>query len=337
MATAKKLPSGSWRVRVFSHYEVKDGKKIRKYESFTSKDKTRAGKSEAERMALEWVYRRSARQRDVLLVDVVNSYINARKGVTSPSTIRAYSSYARHHLDDIGTMSINDLDMVRLQTWVSDMSMTLKPKTVNEIVSMVQSAYREKTGKSFTLTLPKEYPPDLHTPTDKEIAALMNTLPEDLKIAMLLAGFCSLRNGEICALTSDDIVGDSIVVSKIMVRDVTGDWIIKLPKEPDSVRTIPVPEKIMELIKDKKGKIVPFNPDSLSKKFGNAVKREFRLHDLRHYYASIAHYLGIPDAYIMINGGWKTESMMKRVYREAMTDKIKEENDKITKHFNRVI
>lgn len=337
MATAKKLPSGSWRVRVFSHYEVKNGKKIKRYESFTSKDKSRAGKAEAERKALEWVYKRSVRQRDVTILDAVNSYIEVRKGTVSPSTIRAYTSYKKHHLDDIGMMSINDLDMSRLQEWVSDMSKTLKPKTVNEIVSMVQSAYREKTGKNFTLTLPKEYPPDLHTPTDDEITALLDKMPDDLKICLALAAFCSLRNGEICALTSDDILEDSIVVSKIMVRDITGDWIIKLPKEPDSVRTVPVPDSIMELLKGRQGKIVPYNPDKLSKKFGKAVNHAFRLHDCRHYYASIAHYLGIPNAYIMVNGGWKTESMMVRVYREALADKIKEQHQKIMKHSKRLL
>ena len=93
----------------------------------------------------------------------------------------------------------------------------------------------------------------------------------------------------------------------------------------------------MELLKGKEGRIVPYNPDKLSKKFGKAVDHAFRLHDCRHYYASIAHYLGIPDAYIMINGGWKTESMMKRVYREALKDKISEENKKITQYSKKVM
>ena len=59
MATAKKLPSGSWRCQVFSHYEYikqPDGsvKKRRIYQSFTSNDPTRAGKRKAEAMAAEF-------------------------------------------------------------------------------------------------------------------------------------------------------------------------------------------------------------------------------------------------------------------------------------------
>ena len=49
MATAKKLPSGSWRCQVFSHIEeipLSDGtiKKKRVYKSFTCSDPSKKGK-----------------------------------------------------------------------------------------------------------------------------------------------------------------------------------------------------------------------------------------------------------------------------------------------------
>lgn len=58
MATAKKLPSGSWRCRVYSHTEevllpdrsVKE-KKI--YKSFTCDDPSAKGKRKCEKMAAE--------------------------------------------------------------------------------------------------------------------------------------------------------------------------------------------------------------------------------------------------------------------------------------------
>ena len=59
MPTAKKLPSGSWRCQVFSHYEYvkqNDGtiKKKRVYESFTCDDPSKQGKKKAEAMAAEF-------------------------------------------------------------------------------------------------------------------------------------------------------------------------------------------------------------------------------------------------------------------------------------------
>lgn len=337
MATAKKLPSGSWRVRVFSHYEVKDGKKVRRYESFTSKLKGKAGKAEAERMAAEWLYVRQERCRDVSIVDAVNSYISAKEGVLSPSSVRAYTSYRKHHLDDIGLMSVSRIDQRKLQAWVSDLSATLKPKTVREIVALVSSAYHMQTGRRLDLTTPNQTPVKQHTPSDDEVKALLDSVSEDLKICILLSAFCSLRRGEICALQREDFKDGFVTVNKSMVRDVTGCWIVKEPKTPGSVRAVPVPDKLMNMVRDREGKIVPFNPDQLTKKFRKAAKERFRFHDLRHYYASTAHYLGVPDAYIMANGGWATDSVMKRVYREALQDKRKEENDKIAKHFESIM
>lgn len=334
MATAKKLPSGSWRVQVFSHYEVVNGKKVRRYQSFTCKDPSRAGKKEAERMAAEWACERTERHRSVSLLDAVNSYINTREGVLSPSSVRAYRSYAKHHLDDVGGMDVAKINQARLQIWVSDLSKELKPKTVKEIVNLVTASIHEVTGQRITLTMPKQHPKEQHTPTDEEIKELLDSVSEDLRICILLSAFCSLRRGEICALTDKDFHDGMVVVSKTVVRDVTGDWIIKEPKTPGSVRQVPVPDKLMAMIQGRKGKIVPFVPDQLTKKFRKAVHEQYRFHDLRHYYASTAHYLGVPDAYIMANGGWKTDSVMKRVYREALPDKQKEQNEKIEKHFH---
>ncbi|MCR5474506.1 MAG: tyrosine-type recombinase/integrase [Lachnospiraceae bacterium] len=47
----------------------------------------------------------------------------------------------------------------------------------------------------------------------------------------------------------------------------------------------------------------------------------FRLHDFRHYFASYAHSLGIPGVYIIKAGGWKTDHVMKTVYRDVLKDK----------------
>lgn len=65
MPTAKKLPSGSWRCQVFSHYEeVKqpDGtiKKKRIYKSFTSDDPSRNGKKAAELAAARYAAEKKA-------------------------------------------------------------------------------------------------------------------------------------------------------------------------------------------------------------------------------------------------------------------------------------
>ena len=64
---------------------------------------------------------------------------------------------------------------------------------------------------------------------------------------------------------------------------------------------------------------------------------DMRFHDLRHYQASILHALGVPDAYIMQRGGWKTDSTLKRVYRHAMRDKQSEFDQIATDYFSTLI
>ena len=336
MSKAKKLPSGSWRVQVFSHYEYKDGKKIRKYESFTSKK----GKRDAERMAAEWLFMREKRAADTSMYAAAENYINSKSGVLTPNTIRGYKSYLKIWISKIGDMSVRAVDDVALQIWVSELAAARKPKTVREIVSFLSSAYEMAAGKRLKLTIPAPCRPDLYTPTDEDLRILLDHVAgKELEIAILLSAFCSLRRGEICALTRADFAFGCVHVSKSMSRSLIGDWIIKAPKTPESDRYVPVPPRIMDLISQKEGRIISCHPDALTNRFKRAIKyshvpHPFRFHDLRHYYASTAHYLGVPDSYIMANGGWASDNVMKRVYREALIDKKKQMNDKITAHYD---
>lgn len=333
MATARKLPSGSWRVRVFSHYEYKDGKKTARYESFTCDDPSKAGKKEAERMAAEWLFDRQRRAADITIQDAIEYYIRSKAGVLSPSTLTAYKSYQKNHYQDIEGMSIRSLDMVALQSWLS--AKTCSPKTTRNVYGLLNSAVKVYTRRDLDLTLPAAKKPELHTPTDDELKQLMNHIKgKDLEIAVVLAAFCSLRRGEICALEASDLNGDVLTISKSMVETPEGLYEIKQPKTLSSYRSVIVPESVITFFQGKEGRVFHMTPKILSNRFRRAIQysrvpNSFRFHDLRHYYASIAHALGVPDAYIMKTGGWKTDNVMKRVYREAMSDRMRSESEKV--------
>lgn len=83
MAKAKKLPSGSWRVQVFSY---KDATGKNHYESFTAPTK-----AEAEMIAAEFKASKDRKSKhDLTVEEAVNGYIQAKDGVLSPTTIREY-------------------------------------------------------------------------------------------------------------------------------------------------------------------------------------------------------------------------------------------------------
>ena len=60
MATAKKLPSGSWRCLVYD-YTDENGKRI--YRSFTSDDPSPAGKRKAEALAAQYAAEKEQKKR----------------------------------------------------------------------------------------------------------------------------------------------------------------------------------------------------------------------------------------------------------------------------------
>ena len=93
MATAKKLPSGSWRCQVYD-YTDENGK--RHYKSFTSTDQSAKGKREAERMAADYAAEKELRSHCTLTFgEAFDSYVRDRASVLAVSTIREYKRTKR--------------------------------------------------------------------------------------------------------------------------------------------------------------------------------------------------------------------------------------------------
>ena len=98
-----------------------------------------------------------------------------------------------------------------------------------------------------------------------------------------------------------------------------------------------MPRDVIDLL-PVEGRICNYTPGTLTNQFiliGKKLfgEQRFRLHDLRHYQASILHALGIPDQYIMARGGWTTDHTLKSVYRHTMTKERQKFEDKICGYF----
>ena len=46
------------------------------------------------------------------------------------------------------------------------------------------------------------------------------------------------------------------------------------------------------------------------------------------------HAIGVPDQYIMQRGGWATDGVMKKVYRDTIDEQTIKMNQKINQHFS---
>ncbi|MBQ9631755.1 MAG: site-specific integrase [Lachnospiraceae bacterium] len=342
MATAKKLPSGSWRCQVFAGYEIRDGKKKAVYKSFTVKDPSKRGKKECERLAAAWALDHEDRGDNITVFDAVRKYIDTKEKALSPSTVRGYENYLKKRIVPIQSVMLPDLTQAMVQEWVNSLSEDCSEKYIKNVLGLFNSAVAYHGGHTFEVNVPSSAKPALHTPHDEEIRILLDHIKDrpELLAAVLLAAFGSMRRGEICALLPSDFSGSRVRVSKSMVMDKDGYWVIKpTPKTDESNRTVVLPDFVVrQIVIPAKGRVVPLHPEQVSNRFRRAVRSSgvetrFRFHDLRHYYVSIAHALGVPDAYIMQMGGWKTDNVMHRVYRDTLPDVMAAEQEKMTEHF----
>ena len=341
MPKAKKTKAGTWRVTI---YDYKDSKGKVHQKTFTADSKR-----EAERLAAE--YKLSPKIQDMMIGEAVTSYINVKEAALSPSTVREYKQINRNHFETskFGAIDLSKLDSAMVQRFVSDLVEDGKsPKTVRNIYGLLISAVRMyRPGCFFTVTLPAPKKPTLYTPTTNEVNQLIEHVKTDPELyhVVLLCAFGPMRRSEACAIRYDDIdyKKNTITVRRAKVRGSDENFVYKdLPKNFSSYRTISYPADVIRAIGHGFGYVIDqASPDTISLRFTAALEAaglpHFRLHDLRHYAASILHAIGIPDQYIMQRGGWKTDHVMKRVYRDTISDVEKEMNDKINDYFSRVI
>ena len=336
MAKAKKLPSGNWRVLVYAGKE--HGKP--KYKSFTAPTRR-----EAEAKAATYTLDRKDRENGKITVrEAIDRYIQSKETVLSPSTVRGYRIIYRNNLQSIMDLKLESLTQEKIQKAISEEAKTHKPKTIRNIHGLLSSALTMfAPDLHLTTTMPQKKRPDYYTPTDADVKALLSAVEgTELEIPILLASTGSLRRSEICALTKSDVTDLGVSVTKAMVRGTNETWHIKVPKTEAGNRFIPLPPQVIAKLKAVEGdQICTLTPELLSKHFRLALEKaglpHFRLHDLRHYFASTLHAIGVPDKYIMLYGGWESESTLHGVYQHTLKNKLADTDQQVINYFSDII
>lgn len=298
-----------WRVQV-----QKDGKRY----SFTAKNK-----ADAKKQAEDFLDRKADITATPLGV-AVDQYIDIKRNVLSPATIRGYEKIRRNNMQDIMDIPIRELDSEKIQRSVNILAVDHAPKTVANaygLITATLSVYAP--NMRVNVTLPQKEPQDYDIPITRDINKLLDAASENMKTAIMLASFCSMRRGEIAALRSEDIEGNVIHIKRAAVHDAAGETVEKGTKTYKSDRYVTAPDMLLDHIKGKEGRVCPISLSTITKEFGRIRKKagvSCRFHDLRHYYASALHAIGVPDQYIQKSGGWKSDTVLKRVYRNTLSD-----------------
>lgn len=310
----EKLPSGSYRIR-----------KMYKGKTYTVIFDKKPTQKEALKAIAEELDKVHERHTSMTFSDAADSYIESKRNVLSPATIRGYQSSIKSISDKFKNKNIHDINAISVQTEINILAVNHSPKTVRNyhgFISAVLGTFCPNL--KVCTTLPQKVKNEPYIPSDQDVKAVLEYAKDtEYEIPIILACY-GLRRSEICALTVDDLDGDIVKVNKAMVLNEKNEWIIKPTKTTSSTRNIIIPMDVVDKIK-KNGYIYNGHPNSLTlflTKTENLLGiPHFSIHKLRHYFASKMSALNIPEADIMRMGGWETDHVMKSVYRHSMIDK----------------
>ena len=330
MATARKLPSGNWRVR--ATFTDADG--VKHVESFTEPTARKA-----ELQAALWqagmLEKKKARAKHPLGVAMDEYIETCRCTGLSPATIRSYAVSRNRAYGMLIERPIDKITTRDIQLWINARSKEAAPKTIKNNLSFMLSVLKsnEIYLKSEALKLPKRVNEEIKIPSDAQVSALLKEVYDcdDMYIAVALAALMGLRRGEICALRWSDISvhGDVayLNINKALVLDENKLHVEKSPKTNAGNRILPIPAALYAELKTRRSlrpTLIAITPNAITERYMRLVKQldiPPRFHSLRHYHASVMLREGVPEKYIVSDMGHSSFDMVKRVYGHVMQEK----------------
>lgn len=249
----------------------------------------------------------------------IDKYIDSKKNVLSPSTIRGYRAYQRRYLQ-----AYMDADMTRVNWQKAVDNEVCSPKTLKNVWNLAKAAMEEQ-GFSATVKLPKVKKTQMPWLTSEQIPIFLKAIQGKQCEMPALLGLHSLRRSEMFGLSWDDVnLADNLIrVSKTVVMDENHELIMKsTAKTRESIRTIPIMiPRLYELLsetEDKTGAIIKANLATPYEQINKICREnglpEVGVHGLRRSFASLGYSLGMREEEIMSIGGWTDFQTVHKFY-----------------------
>ena len=285
----------------------------------------------------------------ITLEEACKRYIKSKTAILSPSTLRMYEKADKLYFSDIRKIPLSNITQELVQTSINKLAKNKKaPKTVYNAHGFLSAVLKEYAPNLILNTkLPQKEKKEIQVPTHEQVKSLIDKSKDTyLEPVVLLAAYAGLRRSELCALNQEDFSppntpNPTVYVNKALVRNSNHEWVLKTTKTYSSTRTVPIPKAIFNRLLEtlpSDGQIITHTPDSITRSFSDLVKSlnlKMRLHDLRHYYASVMLSLNIPDKYAISLMGHSTDNMLKAVYQHQMADKRAEVINDLTSFFDK--
>ena len=332
---ARKLPSGSWFVRV-----MVDGKSI----SITRETEREAI---AEAIAIKSGAKHAELSASNMTVkEAYERYISAKEGVLSPSTIAGYIRLSRNTLQELMPIPLRKLTNEKIQNAISNMAINGKsPKYISNAQGLLSTVLKMFYPEfHLNVSLPQKKKRQLRKITGREMREIIESAKgKAVELPLLMALWMGMRLSEVRGARFEDIRDGKLHICNAIVLDINNSPTEKMPKSYEGDRWVDVPDYIMGLIN-----ALPYDTGAIVRMTGSAIYHQFtRLcekngiehctyHDLRHANAAVMVRLKVESKYAQERNGWASDRMYKQVYAYTMDDEMAEVDDLINSYFEEI-
>jgi integrase len=307
MSSLTKRPNGMWRAR----YRDANGKEHSRHFKYKTKTKSASG----EQSAQEWLD-------SVTSSLVMGTYLDPKKAKTTVSqwcqiwlvgysnnrlsTVRQARSDLQHVIRDFGSRELSSVRPSEVKAWTVKLKASgLADSTVYKLHARFYQLFndaaqdglipRSPAGKK---TAPKVGTQRAYVATTEQVWALHDAMPEGMRPVILLGAFAGLRVAEIAALRLTDvdfmrgIITPAIQYPGLPLKTAMSMTPIPIPQDLAlDLSRVPAKWGSPTLVVGAFGR--PVGPYTIQTAFRVArlavegLPEEFRIHDLRHYFASL--------------------------------------------------
>ena len=287
----------------------------------------------------------ASRKEELTIEDVLTTYINSRKKVLSPSTIRGYNT-----VKDNRFQSYKSKKPSAIKDWQTVINKEIEDgasaKTVKNSWSLLTAALAYSGYEVPSVKLPAIMPATRPWLDADQIKVFVKAVEgADCEIPALLA-LHSLRRSEIMGLDWNkiDLEKKTIRVEGSAVFDEDNKLTQKSTnKSKNSRRTVPIMipelETALKSVPEEKrtGNVVTCNPNTIWAQVNRICEAnglpKAGVHGLRHSFASLAVFAGLSPAETMAIGGWEDIGTMTKIYTHISdANRLKAQN-KIAEFF----
>lgn len=234
-------------------------------------------------------------------------------------TTRAHveTNLRRHVYPHFGHRRLATIRPSEIQKWVTTLSRTRAPATVQVIHGIVAAIFKAARRDRLVTSspcdgtrLPKREPVEVVPLTTETVHALADAVPERYRALVVLGAGTGMRQGECLGLITDelDLAAATLRVARQLILLPRQEPFFGPPKTPASHRTVPLPEVVVDALRTHLERFPVLHPDGLvfTDDDGRGIRRTTfsyevwrpavaaagarrgtGFHDLRHYYASL--------------------------------------------------